>query len=515
MRLTFRNSVLLISFVLSLILYIGVLLTIPQGILQTIKLQQYFALIALTYLYFALLLQALYENFPKLGYKKQLLIAKPMFIVGAFYFGLLHAYISFFQQLGGFSGLFFLGNSYLIAISFSTVALLILFFLTLASFDFITKKIKVLRWKCIYGFLYAAGLLVLFHALLLGTHFQNLSDWIPQIIFFAVAFLLLLEAKRLDRYISPKFGIATVVTLSILLLFLIQSFVPQNTLQPFNIHAQHMQLAKDAQQGQTQTNLPQIPGLRGDRTKRFTVSFDHPENVIANQETTLSFRINDASSGNPVSFFEKVYEKPMHLIIVNQALSYFSHIHPDQTADGFTITTQFPKDDLYHLYIDFQPFGAIEQQFAFTIPVGSNDKKPFGIAQGKQVTSNKKTKKTFGVYRVALKAPQPLEASKLSIGEQELSFTIIDAKTKKSIKTLKPYLASFGHLVMINEKTYDYLHVHPTNLTAPKPNENGGPTVTFLPLGLYGPIKPGVYRIFAQFNPDNKLFTSDFTVKVN
>jgi hypothetical protein len=67
---------------------------------------------------------------------------------------------------------------------------------------------------------------------------------------------------------------------------------------------------------------------------------------------------------------------------------------------------------------------------------------------------------------------------------------------------------------MINAKTYDYLHVHPINLTVPKPNENGGPTVTFLPLGLYGPIKPGIYRVFAQFNPDNKLFTANFTVKV-
>ena len=38
--------------------------------------------------------------------------------------------------------------------------------------------------------------------------------------------------------------------------------------------------------------------------------------------------------------------------------------------------------------------------------------------------------------------------------------------------------------------------------------------VIFLPLGLYGPIKPGVYRVFAQFNPNNNLFTSNFTVTV-
>jgi hypothetical protein len=67
---------------------------------------------------------------------------------------------------------------------------------------------------------------------------------------------------------------------------------------------------------------------------------------------------------------------------------------------------------------------------------------------------------------------------------------------------------------MINTKTFDYIHVHPNDLTVPKPNQNGGPKVEFMPLGLYGPITPGIYRVFGQFNPNNELFTSDFTIKI-
>jgi len=92
---------------------------------------------------------------------------------------------------------------------------------------------------------------------------------------------------------------------------------------------------------------------------------------------------------------------------------------------------------------------------------------------------------------------------------------IKDAKTGKSVTNLKPYLASFGHLTMINQKTFDFIHVHPYNLTAPPADASGGPTVDFLPIGIYGPFKPGIYRAFAEFNPDNKLFTADFTMKVN
>jgi hypothetical protein len=485
---------------------------IPQGILQTIKLQQLSALVALLYLYFALLIPPLFSTFPKLSYKKLFLSIQPACIIGTFYFGSIHAYISFFQQLGGFAGLSFLSNNYLLAISFSATALILLSFLSIAMIFF--TSIQNRYTKVVVLLLYIVGILILIHAMLLGTHFQNLSDWIPQIIFFAVSFLSILLANKLDIYLSqkfpsvPKFGFGMIVILSMLLVVFLQSLLPQQTLQPFNIHAQHIQLAQQAQQAVINTNLPPIPGLRGDRTRRFTVSFDHPEIVLATQDTPLSFRINDASSGNPVSFFEKIYEKPMHLIIVDKSLSYFSHIHPQQTDKGFSITTQLPKDGIYHLYTDFQPLGAIEQQFAFTLPVGDTKR-----VQSTNFSQDTKTTKTFGTYTVKLQAP-PLKAEKLSLGQQEITFTLFDATTKNPIKTLKPYLSSFGHLVMINAKTYDYLHVHPTNLTSPKPNENGGPTVTFLPLGLNGSIKSGTYRVFAQFNPDNKLFTADFTVEV-
>jgi hypothetical protein len=67
---------------------------------------------------------------------------------------------------------------------------------------------------------------------------------------------------------------------------------------------------------------------------------------------------------------------------------------------------------------------------------------------------------------------------------------------------------------MINEKTFDFIHVHPFSLTVPPPGANGGPTIDFLPIGIYGPFKPGVYHAFAEFNPNNELFTADFTVKI-
>jgi hypothetical protein len=64
---------------------------------------------------------------------------------------------------------------------------------------------------------------------------------------------------------------------------------------------------------------------------------------------------------------------------------------------------------------------------------------------------------------------------------------------------------------MINEQTYQYIHIHPASQpTAPF----GGPDITFLPLGLYKPIDPGIYRMFAQFNINDQILVADFTINV-
>ena len=197
----------------------------------------------------------------------------------------------------------------------------------------------------------------------------------------------------------------------------------------------------------------------------------------------------------------------MHLIVVDRRLKNFDHIHPEFKDDHFEITTKFPADGVYHLYINFKAVGGLEQQFAFEIPVGSKEAEKASQPVDTSLT------KTFGDYQVTLETTD-LNAGKLSIGQQTIKFNLKDAKTNNPVGNLKPFLAAFGHLTMINEQTYDYVHVHPSNQNPPSPTDSSGPDVDFLPLGLYGPIKPGIYRLFAQFNPDGKLFTADFTVNI-
>lgn len=511
-----RFYVLLFSAFLIAAVYFQTKATVEGEALQNIRLVQYYALIAVGYLYVTLLASPVTRLFTFLpsGFRGRYLKARRALGVSAFIFALLHASLAFFGQLGGFAGLPFLPFDYLVSIGLGATSLFILTLMALTASEYMVEKLSFPRWKNLHRLVYLVGILTVIHALRLGTHFQDLSDTIPAIFSVALSILLILEAIRFDAYlqnrfqIPPKYGLFLIIFSLSLGGAYIYFLAPSNSNRPyFGIHSQHIQLAQEAQN--FNNNLPNFPGLQGDRTKRYTASLlTPPQNIIPGQETKVGFKIYDASSGNEIKLFNKVYEKNMHLIIVNSELNSFDHVHPDLSQEGFFLPYTFQKPGLYHLYTSFQPVGAIEQQIGFSLNVGNVTEPVFSKSP---VDTN--LSKQFGDFKVSLSFPKPLNATELSLGKQLLKFTITDLNNNP-VTNLKPYLAAFGHLVMINQETFDYLHIHPNSLVVPKPDEISGPDVEFMPLGIYGPIKPGVYRVFAQFNPDGKLFTSDFTVEV-
>lgn len=513
-----RFYILLFSAILSLGIYLWVTTTLDEGV-HISRLTQIFALTAVTFLYFTLLAGPLCYILPKSTFTEQYKHARRALGVSAFYFSLLHACIAFFLQLGGFAGLPYLSDTYIFNVTIGAISLLILYLLAITSFDFVIKKMTFPKWKILQRFVYLAGFLTLIHALMLGTHFKSLNEFIPQIFFSALAILLFLEAKRTDEFITkkftklPRFGLTATLIVGLSFGFYLYTLLPSSEGSPFSSHSQ-MKAGNTAQLTamgmNSNTTMSQYPGMDGDKNKRYTTGFDYPEYIEPEIDVTLDFPIYDAANGKPVEYYKTVYEKAAHLIVVNKALSYFAHIHPEPTDTGFTINTQFPDAGEYHLYLSYQPLGAIEQQAAFTVKVGTES--------GTDVLTDtygvdRILTKTFGDYKVTLDTPQPMKAKELSSGVQQIQFTIKD-RSNKPVRTLKPYLGAFGHLVLINQNTYEYIHIHPSNIKSPAPNQNGGPQVSFLSLGMYGPIKPGTYRAFGQFNPDGNLFTADFTVEI-
>jgi outer membrane murein-binding lipoprotein Lpp len=211
------------------------------------------------------------------------------------------------------------------------------------------------------------------------------------------------------------------------------------------------------------------------------------------EETKIELSLSDAA-GKPIEKFDVNHEKLMHLIVVSEDLSTFNHIHPDYKGNGkFEVTTAFPNGGSYKLYADFIPTGSTQMTITSQLKVDGEKQAAQPLVKDATLT-----KEVDGVSA-------SLNISSLKSGQEvDLIYTLNDAKTKKPITDLQPYLGAIGHVVILSEDLNRYLHVHP------KEGNESGPTAEF---STSFP-EPGMYKIWGQFQRGGKSFIVPFTVEM-
>lgn len=212
-----------------------------------------------------------------------------------------------------------------------------------------------------------------------------------------------------------------------------------------------------------------------------------PERLNPGDSVTLTFRVLDPATGRPVKRFELVHEKLMHLFVVSENLQFFEHVHPEIQPDGsFRLTTRLPNGGMYRLLADYYPFGSVPQLTIETLYV-SGDCPPAKIAPSLAPSQSKN-----------LTASLRLDPEKPLAGlESKLFFTLNPADG------LEPYLGAWGHMLAVSEDLVDLLHLHPFLA-------DGGASVQF---NVLFP-RPGLYRIWTQFQRRGVVNTVSFTVPV-
>jgi DMSO/TMAO reductase YedYZ heme-binding membrane subunit len=178
-------------------------LYVPAGNAQLVKIEQAFAFSSLLFLYLALLVSPLLKVFPRIRYKEVLSYNRRPIGVLAFYFAFLHAYLVFFNQLGGFAGITYYNTKYEISLFFGILGLAILAVLAFTSFDALIKKITFRRWKVLQRLVYIAGCAILVHIIILGPDFTKLTI-IGLITYIALLVLLILQIARIRIVILAR-----------------------------------------------------------------------------------------------------------------------------------------------------------------------------------------------------------------------------------------------------------------------------------------------------------------------
>ena len=227
--------------------------------------------------------------------------------------------------------------------------------------------------------------------------------------------------------------------------------------------------------------------------KSYAMKFEPtPMQLTAGQPSQLVFMPQEVGNEAAPVPLAVVHEKKIHLIIVSKDLGQFYHEHPEYTAQGnYKATYTFPKGGDYVLFQDYTPTGSGHQLGRQPISVK-------GPAYTPVKFKNDDMQWEKDGYQATLSFDKALTVGQL------LGMKINITKGGQPVTDLANYLGALGHVVVISEDTESYLHVHP-NEQADK-----GPAIGF----NTNFEKPGLYRVFLQFNHAGKIHTGDFTINV-
>jgi hypothetical protein len=212
-------------------------------------------------------------------------------------------------------------------------------------------------------------------------------------------------------------------------------------------------------------------------------------NLSVTKPQRFSFRVL-GSNNEPVRTFQVEATKKMHLILVRRDLTNYQHIHPTMASDGtWSIATAVPAPGSYRAYMDFATNGK-------RTVLGVDLKAP-GASTSVALPEPRARSRVDG-YEVAMHSDMLTSESSV-----ELRFTV--SRNGVPVTSLEPYLGNLGHLVILRERTLQYMHVHPRS------SGGAGPGIPFATDFSY----PGRYRAFLQFRTGGKVHTSAFTLQVH
>jgi hypothetical protein len=201
----------------------------------------------------------------------------------------------------------------------------------------------------------------------------------------------------------------------------------------------------------------------------------------------LRFSIDGADG--PVTNFDELHERRMHLIVVRRDGTGFRHLHPEMDEAGtWSIPIRFEAPGVYRAFADFSVEGE-QHTLAGDLFVSGGEFEARPFPPERPVDST-------GDYEVRLRAGEPVAGEPTS-----LSFSV--AEGGQAVADLSPYLGAKGHLVALREGDLAFLHVHPEE----------DAEADEIPFAATFPTA-GRYRLYLQFKHDGAVQTVEYTVVV-
>jgi hypothetical protein len=186
--------------------------------------------------------------------------------------------------------------------------------------------------------------------------------------------------------------------------------------------------------------------------------------------------------GRPVTAYDSLHDRELHLIIASRDLREFAHVHPVRDAVGrWTVDLPTFPAGAYRAFADFEPSGA--QQYTLgvdlVVPGPTHPMEPL----------NAKTTDSVAGFDVTL--------------DSKSTEATITVRRDRQVITTEPYLGAAGHLVALRDGDLAYLHVHPLD------DVPAGPVRFAVEVP-----SAGTYALFFDFQVDGEVHTARFVLDI-
>lgn len=229
-----------------------------------------------------------------------------------------------------------------------------------------------------------------------------------------------------------------------------------------------------------------------------------PTQIGRGEARELRFSIDGAEG--PVTDFDELHERRMHLIVVRRDGTEFRHLHPEMDEAGtWSVPVRFEQPGVYRAFADFS-VGGEQHTLAGDLFVsgGEFEARPFP-PQSPLDSANG--------YEVRLRAGEPLPG-------QSTSLTFSVSQGGHDVHDLSPYLGAKGHLVALREGDLAFLHVHPEEAGGghghgAHAEDDGGHEGSANEIAFAATFPTaGRYRLYLQFKHEGAVQTVQYTVVV-
>ncbi|MDI1226732.1 MAG: hypothetical protein PSY14_03490 [bacterium] len=226
-----------------------------------------------------------------------------------------------------------------------------------------------------------------------------------------------------------------------------------------------------------------------------------PEKIVPGKDNILTVSLTD-KSGAPLTLdkLKEVHTRKVHLLVADETLEDYHHIHPVEGKSAGTYTASFVprKATSYKVWADITPIGG-EQQFVSSVIKGEAPCASLCIEKSVSLKSSS------GGMTAQLSFD-----GEISAGAAVMGTLSVQDESGKSIADLQPVMGAFAHIVGFYEDFDTIAHIHPMGEEPTSEEQRGGPMLKF----HIEPKKKGFLKLYAQIRRDGKEVFFPFGVLV-